>query len=240
MYRTTVLPNTQTTQNHMPPSKLIVSICGDCSTSNDGSEPGPCVLFNAPHPKHKAIVVNWSVFAALAVVASSAPAKFSPKCRLVGATHPSGLVLDIVGIAAGNRGRRCEDHMVCCGDLLKEDFVVHLRMERILVPNFLAGKGKKWEVTAITVNWVTDGVGRCRVEILPRAYALEGEIYDGVLCWVTEVFSKSDPTRASCEKLYKNKGFARAKVISALNERVSPIGSVETAAVAGMKGDYLP
>jgi len=67
--------------------------------------------------------------------------------------------------------------MVCCGDLLEEDSVVRLRKERILVPNFLAGKGrKKREVTAITVNWVTDSVDRCRVGFLPRAYALEGAI----------------------------------------------------------------
>ena len=42
------------------------------------------------------------------------------------------------------------------------------------------------------------------------------------------------------EKWYKNKVFARATVISALNERVLPISSMETLAVAGMKGDYLP
>jgi hypothetical protein len=113
-------------------------------------------------------------------------------------------------------------------------------MERILVPNFLAGKGKKREETAITVNWVMDGVDCCRVGFLPRAYALEGAIYDGVLCKVTEVFSKSDPSCAIREKWYQKKGFVRATVISALNERVPPIGSVETAAVAGMKGDYLP
>ena len=52
--------------------------------------------------------------------------------------------------------------------MLKEDSVVHLRMERILVPNFLAGKGrKKREVTAITVNWVTEGLDRCHVGFLP-------------------------------------------------------------------------
>ena len=169
-----------------------------------------------------------------------APAKFAPKCRLVGATHPSGLVLDIVGIAAGNWGRRCEEYMVCCGELLKEDFVVRLRMERILVPNFLAEKGKKQEETAVTVNWVTSSVDCCRVGFLPRAYALKGAIYNGVLCQVTEVFSKSDPSRGIREKWHKNKGFAHVTVISALNERVPPISSVKMAAVAGMKGNYLP
>ncbi len=124
--------------------------------------------------------------------------------------------------------------------MLEEDFVVRLCMERILVPNFLAGKGKKWEETAVTVNWVTDDIDCCRVGFLPRAYALEGAIYDGVLCQVTEVFSKSDPSCTIREKWYKNKGFAQATVISVPNERVPPKDSVETAAMAGMKGDYLP
>ena len=57
---------------------------------------------------------------------------------------------------------------------------------------------------------------------------------------MTEVFSKSDSSHVIREKWYKNKVFARATVISALNERVPPIGSVEKSAVAGMKGDYLP
>ncbi len=95
-------------------------------------------------------------------------------------------------------------------------------------------------MTAITVNWVTDGVDPCRVGFRPRAYALEGPIYEGILCRVTKVFLKSDPSRAIPEKWLLNNGFAHATVISALNKRVPPIGSVETLAVAGMKGDYLP
>jgi hypothetical protein len=147
----------------MPPSELIVSICEDCSVRSDGGEPGPSVLCDAPHPKRKAIVVDWSVPAGLAAVAFSVLAKFALKYGPVSATPHSGLVLDIIGIATGERGCRCEDNMVCCGDLLEEDSVVRLRMERILVPNFLAGKGrKKREVTAITVNWVTDGVMHLR------------------------------------------------------------------------------
>jgi len=69
-----------------------------------------------------------------------------------------------------------------------------------------------------------------------NTYALEGAIYDRVLCRVTEVFSKSDPSRMIREKWYKNKMFAHATVISTLNEHVSPIGSVETSAVAKRLG----
>ena len=112
----------------MPPSKIIAWICGDCSARNDGSEPGPCVLCEAPRPKLKAVVAGSSAPAASEVVASLAPAKFAPECRPVGPRHPSVLVLDIIGIATGDRGRRCEDHMVCCGELLEEDFVVRLCM----------------------------------------------------------------------------------------------------------------
>ena len=79
-------------------------------------------------------------------------AKFAPKCRPVGPKHPFSLVLDIVRVAAGDRGHCCRDHMVCCGELIEEDFVVRLRMERILILNFLAGKGKVREETAITIN----------------------------------------------------------------------------------------
>ena len=98
--------------------------CGDCSTRSDGSEPGPSILCDLLHPKRKANVVNWSIPAASAAVASSVPAKFVPKCGPVSATPPSGLVFDIIGIAAGERGCRCEDNMVCYGDLLEEDSVV--------------------------------------------------------------------------------------------------------------------
>ncbi len=75
---------------------------------------------------------------------------------------------------------------------------------------------------------------------LPWAYTLEGPTYKGVLCLVTKVFLKSDPSHAIRDKWLLNNGFAHGMVISALNERVPPIGSVETLAVAGMKGDYLP
>jgi hypothetical protein len=169
---------------------------------NDDSQPGPCVQCDTPQPKRRVVAINLLVPAALAAVASSVSAKFAPKCRPVGAKHLSGLVLDIVGIAAGDWGRCCEDHMVCCSQLLEKDFIVRLRKEKILVPNVLALKGKKRYryVTAITVNWVADGVDRCRVGFLLQSYALEGPIYEGVLCRVTKVFLKSDPSRAIRDK----------------------------------------
>ena len=120
----------------MPTSKIIAWICGDCFFRNEGSEPGPCIMCNAPCPKRKTVVANLSTPVALAAVATLAPAKFVPKCQLAGSTHPSGLILDIVGIVTGDRGRRCKEHRVCCGDLVEDDIVVCLHMERILVGRY--------------------------------------------------------------------------------------------------------
>ena len=67
------------------------------------------------------------------------------------ATHPPGVVVEIVGTLMGNRGRSCEEHAVC-GSMLEEDMVVRLRKVQVLVDGC--------EETAIACIWVTDGVDR--------------------------------------------------------------------------------
>ena len=75
------------------------------------------------------------------------------------ATHPPGVVVEIVGTLMGDRGRSCEEHAVC-GSVLEEDMVVRLRKVQVLVDGC--------EETAIACIWVTDGVDRCRVGFLMR------------------------------------------------------------------------
>ena len=67
------------------------------------------------------------------------------------ATHPPGVVVEIVGTLMGDRGRSCEEHAVC-GSVLEEDMVVRLRKVQVLVDGC--------EETAIACIWVTDGVDR--------------------------------------------------------------------------------
>ena len=67
------------------------------------------------------------------------------------ATHPPGIVVEIVGTLMGDRGRSCEEHAVC-GSVLEEDMVVRLRKVQVLVDGC--------EETAIACIWVTDGVDR--------------------------------------------------------------------------------
>ena len=83
----------------------------------------------------------------------------------VPAIRPMATVLEIVGTAKAERGRRSEEHSCCGKEVLVEDVVVRLCWEQILVPNRL-GRGYR-EETAYTVNWVTDGQDRCCVGFLP-------------------------------------------------------------------------
>ncbi len=126
--------------------------------------------------------------------------------------HPSGIILDVVGTAGTDRGRSCKEH-ACCSDVLDNDVLVKLQHEQILVPDAIAGGGKMKEETAITINGVSNGIDCCRVGFLPRAFVVQGSVWDGVLCQVVEVFGKDDPSKLCRAKWHQNKGFARVAVI---------------------------
>jgi hypothetical protein len=69
------------------------------------------------------------------------------------------------------------------------------------------------EETAITVDWVSDGIDHFCIGFLPHSFVMQGSIWDGVLCQVVEVFQKDDPSKLCCAKWYQNKGFACIAVI---------------------------
>jgi hypothetical protein len=48
------------------------------------------------------------------------------------ATHPPGIVVEIVGIEKGDRGCSCEEHDVC-GEVVEEDTLLRLKRVQILV-----------------------------------------------------------------------------------------------------------
>ena len=74
--------------------------------------------------------------------------------------HPSGAVIDVVEMNRGDRGRSCEEHPDACGmAVLTDDIVVRIQKEQILIKDCLLGKGKMKEETALTVNWVSNGIG---------------------------------------------------------------------------------
>jgi len=67
-------------------------------------------------------------------------------------THPSGIVVEVVGIKKGDHGCSCEEHDEC-GVVVEEDTLLCLRRVQIEVDGH--------EETAIACIWVTDG-GKCR------------------------------------------------------------------------------
>ena len=68
--------------------------------------------------------------------------------------HPSGILVDIVGINASDKGRSCEEH-ASCGSVFRVDTLVQFRLVQI----WCNGQ----EETALAVYWVMDGIDRCRV-----------------------------------------------------------------------------
>ena len=55
--------------------------------------------------------------------------------------HPPGIVIEIVGTDAGDRGHTCEEHPDNCGVVLEEDVVVRLNSYAAItsmLPNFFS------------------------------------------------------------------------------------------------------
>ena len=48
-------------------------------------------------------------------------------------THPTGVVVEIVGLERGDRGRSCEEHPANCGEVLEPDVVVRLLKVQLMV-----------------------------------------------------------------------------------------------------------
>ncbi len=131
--------------------------------------------------------------------------------------HPSGVVLDVVGMNRGDRRRSCEVHPDSCGTaVLVDDAVIRIRKEQILVEDFKVGKGKMKEEMALTVNWGSDGIDRCRVRFLPKAYIPHVKLWDGVLCQVVFVALADDSSSVIRRKYHHYCGYIRVVVISAV------------------------
>ncbi len=158
---------------------------------------------------------------------------------------PGRLVIDISGIALSDRGCKCREHNVCCGEVLDVDKVVCLHPEEIPVPDDFLGEGNMRKETDITVNWVTNGFERCRVGFLPPGYVLDAARYDGALCQVIEVFDIaqssciSQSSRAKWAKWNKHNGFACAVVISKLNSNIVRKVKGMKVKVARVKGGLI-
>ncbi len=82
------------------------------------------------------------------------------------------------------------------------------------MPDAIVGGAKMKEETAITLNWVSDGIDCCCIGFLPHTFFVQESVWDGVLCQVVEVFQKDDSSKLCHAKWHQSKGFVHVAVIS--------------------------
>ena len=130
------------------------------------------------------------------------------------ACHPSGIVVDVVGILASNNGRSCEEHDCCGKEIIAKDVVVRFRVVQ-LEREVVNEANPEPEATAIAVYHVTDGIDGCRVGFLRRHLLKYKDEYDGRLAHVTEVFNEESESPSDRAKHHRNMGCASAVLIEA-------------------------
>jgi hypothetical protein len=173
--------------------------------------PAP-VAKNAKAPVAKRAKVAKESAPVMADVATPVPVPVAkatvPKENVPGPFHPSGVVVEIVGMKMGDRGRSCEEHPNNCGEVLANNVVVHLRKVQIVVD------GRK--EMAIAAYWVSDGIDCCRVGFFPCHMVKHAVRYKGALAQVTRVFSNDPMCSDTAEHcmFHKNKGCYLAAIIA--------------------------
>ncbi len=123
--------------------------------------------------------------------------------------HLPGILVEIVGMEMSCQGHLCEEHNQC-GEMLREDVVVHLRRVQLMV------EGKEERMVAAV--WVSDGINHCCVGFLHCHMVPHAALYNGALAQVTRVFNKIPDECNSAERhmYYINKGYLHVVIISYL------------------------
>ena len=120
-------------------------------------------------------------------------------------THPTGEIVEIVGINSNTNGQSCEEHDTC-GCVLVEDTLVRLQKHQVFI--------NRREQSAVGVYWVSDGVDQCLVGFLHCHQVKNLNKLEGPLCQVTEVYSDNSESPTKCHKHKKNFGCAIAAIMS--------------------------
>ena len=98
--------------------------------------------------------------------------------------HPSGVMVEIVGIARGNCRRSCKDHDVC-GAVLQEDCVVRIQHVQII-----GATGK--EESTLSAYWISNRIDCCYVGFLPHYLLKQWQAYNGRIAQVVDIYEGSD------------------------------------------------
>ncbi len=178
---------------HMHPH-VVAWECAICAHTNEGTEPGPCAGCGAIEPIR--YIIFKSRAGETALTAISVLMHRPSQCALsaaafLRASDPEGLtqrdeivarlcgtLVDVVGIAAKNRGRSCPHHDVC-GLQLKPGMKIRFVKEQLI------WRGDDEE--NVLVIYALKGVGElscCRVGFLPQHLAsTRADEYDGIFAF---------------------------------------------------------
>ena len=120
-------------------------------------------------------------------------------------SHPTGEIVEIVGINSNTNGHSCEEHHTC-GCVLEEDPLIQLRKRQVYINGH--------EQSAVGVYWVSDGMDRCHVWFLHSHQVKHVNRLEGALCQVTEVYSDNSDSPMKRRKHKKSFGCAIAAIVS--------------------------
>ena len=120
-------------------------------------------------------------------------------------SHPTGIVVDIVGTEETSQGRTCDDGKTACGSLLATDSLVQFCQVQVLIDDV--------EETALAVYLVSEGIDRYRVGFLRRFLVKHKKKYDGRLAQITEILGSQLESPSDRHKYHHNKGCCHAVLL---------------------------
>ena len=137
---------------------------------------------------------------------------------------PKGVCVDIVGIAASDRGRSCELHEVCGSQLEAGKSVLRIREVTI------SRNAKDEPALAVYVHCLEDETDGCRVGFLRKHLLEHKESYVNKCVQVTKIYSEESKCASDCQKHYRNHGCCRASILHevALEHDVLPLRMQES------------
>ena len=124
-------------------------------------------------------------------------------------SHPTGIVVAIVGTEETSQERTCDDGKTACGSLLVTDSLVRFCQVQVLVDDV--------EETALAVYLVSEGIDRYRVGFLQRFLVKHKKKYDGRLAQITEILRSHSESPSDRHKYHRNKGCCHAVLLETVS-----------------------
>ena len=120
-------------------------------------------------------------------------------------SHPTGIVVDIIGTEETSQGRTCDDGKTACGSLLVTDSLVRFHQVQVLIDDV--------EETALAVYLISEGINRYRVGFLRRFLVKHKKKYDGQLAQITDTLGSELESPLDHHKYHCNKGCCHAVLL---------------------------